>query len=153
MLVAAGPPRELLEHPPDPAVAQFLGYDGLLEDGDEILLTRPAHVALDPAGKRIYAGGDDAAIHIQCGHMFKEAAILPKAEEHYKLAHELTPDDPDLAIKLQRLSGRAYLTWAENATESAEIRRGYSLSVRRFLEAGNLRVATGAGTARSNASP
>jgi ABC-type multidrug transport system ATPase subunit len=49
-LVAAGPPRELLEHPPTPAVAQFLGYDGLLEDGGEVLLTRPAHVALDPAG-------------------------------------------------------------------------------------------------------
>ena len=49
-LVAAGPPRELLEHPPSPAVARFLGYDGMLRTAARSLLTRPAHVALDPAG-------------------------------------------------------------------------------------------------------
>ena len=49
-LAAAGPPRELLERPPSMAVARFLGFDGSLEDGHELLLTRPAHVALDPAG-------------------------------------------------------------------------------------------------------
>jgi ABC-type sulfate/molybdate transport systems ATPase subunit len=49
-LVAAGPPRELLEHPPTAEVARFLGYDGTLrEDGAE-LLTRPPHVQLDPDG-------------------------------------------------------------------------------------------------------
>jgi ABC-type sulfate/molybdate transport systems ATPase subunit len=47
-LVAAGPPRELLERPPDPLVARFLGFDGSIEDGDsgEIVLTRPPHVVL-----------------------------------------------------------------------------------------------------------
>ena len=49
-LAASGPPRELLERPPSVAVARFLGFDGSLEDGHELLLTRPAHVALDPAG-------------------------------------------------------------------------------------------------------
>ncbi len=49
-LVASGPPRGLLERPPSAAVARFLGFDGSLEDGHELLLTRPAHVALDPAG-------------------------------------------------------------------------------------------------------
>src|SRR5262249_6753438 len=49
-LVAAGPPRELLEQPPTVEVARFLGFDGQVDDGDEMLLTRPAHVALDPAG-------------------------------------------------------------------------------------------------------
>ena len=49
-LVAAGPPREVLEQPPTVSVARFLGYDGRLQDGDEELLTRPAHVALDPEG-------------------------------------------------------------------------------------------------------
>ena len=49
-LVAAGPPRELLERPPSTVVARFLGFDGSLEDGHELLLTRPAHVVLDPAG-------------------------------------------------------------------------------------------------------
>jgi ABC-type glutathione transport system ATPase component len=49
-LVAAGPPRTLLETPPSPEVARFLGYDGELHDGDELLLTRPPHVQLDPEG-------------------------------------------------------------------------------------------------------
>jgi ABC-type sulfate/molybdate transport systems ATPase subunit len=49
-LAASGPPRELLERPPSVAVARFLGFDGSLEDGHELLLTRPAHVALDRAG-------------------------------------------------------------------------------------------------------
>jgi ADP-heptose:LPS heptosyltransferase len=43
---------------------------------------------------------DDAAIHIQCGHMFKEAGVLAKSEEHYRHAQELTPDDADLALQL-----------------------------------------------------
>jgi ABC-type sulfate/molybdate transport systems ATPase subunit len=49
-LAAGGPPRELLEQPPSAEVARFLGFDGRIEDGHELLLTRPAHVALDPAG-------------------------------------------------------------------------------------------------------
>jgi ABC-type multidrug transport system ATPase subunit len=49
-LVAAGPPRELLERPPSPLVARFLGFDGALQDAGETLLTRPAHVILDPTG-------------------------------------------------------------------------------------------------------
>ena len=43
---------------------------------------------------------DNAAIHIQCGHMFKEAGELAKAEPHYLQAKELTPDDPDLSLQL-----------------------------------------------------
>ena len=34
-LVADGSPRDLLEHPPSPGVARFLGYDGAIRDGDE----------------------------------------------------------------------------------------------------------------------
>jgi ABC-type sulfate/molybdate transport systems ATPase subunit len=49
-LVADGPPRELLEHPPSPAVARFLGYDGAISDDGATLLTRPPHVVLDPDG-------------------------------------------------------------------------------------------------------
>jgi ABC-type multidrug transport system ATPase subunit len=49
-LVAAGPPRELLERPPSQLVARFLGFDGALQDGAETLVTRPPHVILDPAG-------------------------------------------------------------------------------------------------------
>jgi ABC-type sulfate/molybdate transport systems ATPase subunit len=50
-LVADGTPRELLEHPPSPGVARFLGYDGAIADGNETVLTRPPHVILDPAGR------------------------------------------------------------------------------------------------------
>jgi ABC-type sulfate/molybdate transport systems ATPase subunit len=49
-LVAAGPPRVLLERPPSALVARFLGFDGALDDGGHVVLTRPAHVVLDPAG-------------------------------------------------------------------------------------------------------
>jgi ABC-type sugar transport system ATPase subunit len=49
-LVADGPPRELLERPSNIAVARFLGFDGSLVDGNELLLTRAPHVSLDPGG-------------------------------------------------------------------------------------------------------
>jgi ABC-type sulfate/molybdate transport systems ATPase subunit len=49
-LVAAGSPRGLLEQPPSIAVARFLGFDGSLRDGDELLLTRPAHVTVEADG-------------------------------------------------------------------------------------------------------
>ena len=85
---------------------------------------------------------DDAAIHIQCGHMFKETGVLPKAEEHYKRAYELTPDDADLALQMghfYKISGRlresetAYTRalklvpdWSEPAVElEALYRKGY----------------------------
>ncbi|QIG41841.1 ABC transporter ATP-binding protein [Nocardioides anomalus] len=48
--VAAGPPAELLAAPPSAEVARFLGYDGELRRGDQVLLTRLPHVVLDPAG-------------------------------------------------------------------------------------------------------
>ncbi len=49
-LVASGPPREVLEDPPSAEVARFLGYDGSLAQEGGVLLTRPPHVRLDPAG-------------------------------------------------------------------------------------------------------
>jgi ABC-type sulfate/molybdate transport systems ATPase subunit len=49
-ILADGPPASLLAAPPSPAVARFLGYDGELRDGPELVLTRPVHVRVDPAG-------------------------------------------------------------------------------------------------------
>jgi ABC-type sulfate/molybdate transport systems ATPase subunit len=49
-LVAAGSPRALIERPPTPLVARFLGFDGLLRDESAVVMTRPSHVILDPAG-------------------------------------------------------------------------------------------------------
>jgi ABC-type proline/glycine betaine transport system ATPase subunit len=49
-LVASGVPDDLLERPPTAAVARFLGFDGMLEDGERMLLTRPPHVVIDADG-------------------------------------------------------------------------------------------------------
>jgi ABC-type sulfate/molybdate transport systems ATPase subunit len=46
-IVADGPPRALLEQPPSPEVARFLGFDGALEEDAGVLLTRPQHVVVD----------------------------------------------------------------------------------------------------------
>ena len=52
---------------------------------------------------------DDAAIHVQCGHMLKEVGELDRAEQHYSRARVLTPNDPDLALQLghfYKIAGR-----------------------------------------------
>jgi ABC-type multidrug transport system ATPase subunit len=73
-LVASGPPRALLEQPPTVEVARFLGFDGQLDDGDEMLLTRPAHVVLDPAGPlearvtRVIPVEDGARLELSLAH-------------------------------------------------------------------------------------
>jgi ADP-heptose:LPS heptosyltransferase len=51
----------------------------------------------------------DGGIHVQAGHMFKEAGDYATAEKHYLAAHELMPDDADLAVQLghfYKLAGR-----------------------------------------------
>jgi ABC-type sulfate/molybdate transport systems ATPase subunit len=73
-LAAAGPPRQLLEHPPSPLVARFLGFDGSLEEDGQLLLTRPPHVALDPAGplcarvRRAIALEDGVRLELELDH-------------------------------------------------------------------------------------
>jgi ABC-type multidrug transport system ATPase subunit len=49
-VVASGPPEEVLERPPSPEAARFLGFSGELADGDGVLMLRPGQVSLDPAG-------------------------------------------------------------------------------------------------------
>lgn len=77
------------------------------------------------------------AVHVQCGHMLKEAGDFAGAERHYEAARRLMPEDDDLALQLghfYKLSGRpdraeeAYrraLTlrpgWVEAANELADI--------------------------------
>jgi len=39
-------------------------------------------------------------IHVQAGHMFKEARDFGAAERHYREAERLTPDDADLQLQL-----------------------------------------------------
>jgi ABC-type sulfate/molybdate transport systems ATPase subunit len=83
-LVADGPPRELLERPPSPEVARFLGYDGVIRDDDaHTLLTRPPHVVLDPTGP--YEGtvtrataledGFRLELTLDCGRLYGVATL------------------------------------------------------------------------------
>lgn len=39
-------------------------------------------------------------LHVQCGHMFKEAGDYDSAAEHYYIAAEKLADDPDMALQL-----------------------------------------------------
>ena len=82
-VVAQGPPRDLLEHPPTEAVARFLGFDGAVQDGDSLLMTRPSHVALDPEGPivgrvtRVVALEDGVRLEltVDSGHLCAVAAL------------------------------------------------------------------------------
>jgi ADP-heptose:LPS heptosyltransferase/Flp pilus assembly protein TadD len=71
---------------------------------------------------------NDAAIHIQCGHVFKEAGDLTRAEQHYQQAQQLTPYDPDLALQFghfYKVAGR--LAEAETAYKrAAELDRNWA---------------------------
>lgn len=65
---------------------------------------------------------NDAAIHIQCGHMFKEAGDYGTAETHYLRARILDPDDADLYLQLghfYKVTGRLYESFSayERAAE------------------------------------
>ena len=46
---------------------------------------------------------DDAAIHIQCGHMLKESGNLEQAATHYEAARLITPNDADLHLQIGHL--------------------------------------------------
>ena len=70
----------------------------------------------------------NAAIHIQCGHMFKESGDLPGAELHYTEARRLTPQDADLALQLGhffKVAGRLDEATA-SYSRAAELRPGWS---------------------------
>ncbi len=93
-LVADGPPAELLATPPSPLVARFLGYDGELREGDELLLTRPPHVVPDPAGPldasvvRVVPTEDGARLELALPHGRLFARVtppLPRAGERVRV--------------------------------------------------------------------
>lgn len=54
---------------------------------------------------------DDGALHVQCGHMWKEVGQLAKAEAHYLRAVLLLPGDADLRLQMghfYKVAGRPY---------------------------------------------
>jgi ABC-type sulfate/molybdate transport systems ATPase subunit len=82
-VVAEGAPRDLLERPPTEAVARFLGFDGAVQDGDSLLLTRPSQVSLDPDGPiagrvtRVVALEDGVRLELTVdgGHLYAVAPL------------------------------------------------------------------------------
>jgi ADP-heptose:LPS heptosyltransferase len=66
---------------------------------------------------------DNAAIHVQCGHMFKEAGELADAERHYLEAHRLMPNDADLALQF----GHLYKIAGELSRSAEAYRRALEL--------------------------
>ena len=89
-------------------------------------------------GEALLVEPANAAIQIQCGHMFKEAGDLANAELHYREAVRLTPNDADLALQMghfYKVAGRlkeaeaSYLRatqltpgWPEPTKELAQLR-------------------------------
>jgi ABC-type sulfate/molybdate transport systems ATPase subunit len=81
-LLADGSPGQMLSAPPSAAVARFLGYDGELRYGeDELLLTRPSQVALDPGGPlratvtRVIPTEDGARVELALEHGTLSASV------------------------------------------------------------------------------
>lgn len=64
-IVAAGDPEQVLERPPTPAAARFLGFTGEVRDGDQIVMARGGQVTLDPTGP--YEGRVGRRIPIEDG--------------------------------------------------------------------------------------
>jgi ABC-type sulfate/molybdate transport systems ATPase subunit len=93
-LVADGTPRELLERPPSPEVARFLGYDGVIADGGATVLTRPTHVVLDPTGPlqatvtraTVLEDGSRLELTLDAGRLYAVAGLdAPRVGETVRL--------------------------------------------------------------------
>ena len=86
----------MLEQPPNPLVARFLGFDGSPTDGPELLMTRPAHVTHDPTGPlrapvtRTVPLEDGVRLELAVdnGRLYTVAALpAPGAGEHVRVRH------------------------------------------------------------------
>jgi DNA-binding response OmpR family regulator len=87
---------------------------------------------------------DEALKEAMAAAEFSEGrAEFEGAAQAYALASQAAAGArrPELANKLQRLSGTMYLRLAENSRDTAKIQLGYTMSARMFLMAGNLVLA------------
>ena len=90
---------------------------------------------------------DHAGLHIQAGHMFKEAGALGRAETHYLRAADLLPDDAELALQLghfYKVAGRP---------DEAELAYARALALRPGWRDPAGELARLAGTLRGEAAP
>jgi CheY-like chemotaxis protein len=104
----------------------------------------PRGAMLDQLMRLVRSGEPEAALEGAIGEAerFEEQRAHDRAGAAYKIAADAAEalNHDDLAKRLLRLSGRAYLNWAQTAAKAEDSQRGYTLSVRRFMEAGNLRA-------------
>jgi len=104
----------------------------------------PRGAMLDQLVRLVRSGEPEAALEraIAEAERYEEQRAYDRAGAAYKIAADAAEllDHDDLAKRLLRLSGRAYLNWAQTAVKAEDSQRGYTLSVRRFMEAGNLKV-------------
>ena len=113
--------------------------------GSELPSARePRGAMLDQLIRLVRSGEPEAALEraIAEAERFEEQRAFDRAGAAYKIAADAAEalDHDDLAKRLLRLSGRAYLHWAQTAVKAEDSQRGYTLSVRRFMEAGNLKA-------------
>ncbi len=80
-------------------------------------------------GEALNHGRDkDFGLHVQTGHMFKEAGDHASAERHYDAAAKLRPDDADLAVQFghfYKLSGRLRAA-ARSYKRALELKPGWA---------------------------
>lgn len=82
-IAADDAPERLLANPPSPEVARFLGFTGTVIEGNQMVLTRPAHVTVDKAGR--YVGTvtrrvmqeDAVRLDVQCGEGRLQVVVPP----------------------------------------------------------------------------
>ena len=127
--------------PPDPTHLVNLRtaeiVSGLIERAGAARDVNDYHGAALLYEEALHIQPDHFGVQVQCGHMFKEAGELAKAEAHYLAAAVLMPDDADLALQLghfYKVAGRleksecAYRRalelspgWADPTTELAAL--------------------------------
>lgn len=86
------------------------GVDLLIREADESRNARRYRDAAELYLRVLAVQPDNGPIHVQCGHMLKEAGDYGRAELHYLCAEVLMPEDDDLALQLghfYKVSGRA----------------------------------------------
>lgn len=104
----------------------------------------PRGAMLDQLVRLVRSGEPEAAMEraVAEAERFEEQGAHDRAGAAYKIAADAAEalNHDELAKRLLRLSGRAYLHWAQTSPKAEDSQRAYTLSVRRFMEAGNLKV-------------
>ena len=77
--------------------------DDILSQADTARDRREYSVAATLYEQVLASNSRNAAVHIQCGHMHKEAGHLRLAEQHYRSAWKLTPTNADVPLQLGHL--------------------------------------------------